>query len=66
MEYTAPEILFTLPNPNPYPTWVLTNLNFRCCVFQVVRKSSLTHTHSISSAKQSGIQTVCSHADKVT
>ena len=36
LDCTAPEILFTLPNPNPYPTCALTqNLNFQYCVFQV-------------------------------
>ena len=29
LEYTASEILFTLPSPNPYPTCVLTNSNFQ-------------------------------------
>ena len=26
-----------LPNPNPYPTCALTNPNFRCRVFQLIR-----------------------------
>jgi len=34
LECAAPEILFTLPSPNPYPTCVLTNLNFQCPVVQ--------------------------------
>ena len=27
LEYMAPEILFTFPSPNPYPTCALTNSN---------------------------------------
>ena len=30
-----------LPTPNPYPTCVLTNPNFRCCIFQVVPSGSI-------------------------
>lgn len=37
LEYMAPEILFTLSIPSPYPTCALTNSDFWCHVFQVVR-----------------------------
>ena len=30
-----------LPNPNPYPTSALTNLNFRCHLFQLTPCSQL-------------------------
>ena len=31
LEYTAPEVLFTLPNPNPYPTCVLIRISGAVC-----------------------------------
>lgn len=36
LEYTAPEILFTLSIPSLYPTCALTNSDFWCHVFQVI------------------------------
>ena len=47
-----------LPNHNPLPTCVLTNLNFRCCVFNWTMTSSisiLVHFFVVSASTEAGL-----------